>query len=83
MVFSTCFEPESSSSGRLLYIQVCYNMFYMYQCKQCCRRKSQFAEINPYTYTTAYTDACKTYYNMSVFTRTTVFLKMNPRVQNI
>jgi hypothetical protein len=23
---STCFEPEGSSSGRQLYLQVCYNL---------------------------------------------------------
>ena len=30
---------------------------------------------------TAYTDACKTHYTMPVYT--IVFLKMNPRVQNV
>jgi len=29
MMSSTCFEPERSSSGRRLYIQEWYNMFYM------------------------------------------------------
>ena len=29
LTFSTCFEPEGSSSGRRLYIQVWYDMFYM------------------------------------------------------
>jgi len=31
---STCFEPEASSSGRRLYIQLCYGMFYMHQYKE-------------------------------------------------
>jgi hypothetical protein len=33
---STCFEPEGSSSGRRLYIQVRYCVFYVHQYKQCC-----------------------------------------------
>jgi len=33
------------------------------------------------TYKTGYTDACKTYCTMTVYT--TVFLKMNPRVRNM
>ena len=33
------------------------------------------------TYWTAYTDACKTHYTISVYT--TVFLKMNPRLRNM
>jgi len=28
-MFSTCFETKGSSSGRWLYIQVWYSMFYM------------------------------------------------------
>jgi hypothetical protein len=39
---STCFEPEGSSSGRRLYIQVWYNVFYMHQYKQSCKNKSVF-----------------------------------------
>jgi hypothetical protein len=31
---STCFEPEGSSLGRRLYIQVWYGTFYMHQYKQ-------------------------------------------------
>ena len=30
----TCFEPEASCSGRLLYIQLLYGTLYMYQYKQ-------------------------------------------------
>ena len=30
---STCFEPEGSSSGRRLYIQVWYRVFYMLKLK--------------------------------------------------
>jgi hypothetical protein len=33
-VYSTCFKPEGSSSGRRLYIQVCYSVFYIHQDKQ-------------------------------------------------
>ena len=29
MMSATCFEPQGSSSGRLLYIQVWYSVFYM------------------------------------------------------
>jgi len=32
---STCFEPEGSSSGREMYIQLWYSLFYMYRYKQC------------------------------------------------
>ena len=31
---STCFEPQSSSSGRQLYMQVWCSVFYMHQYKQ-------------------------------------------------
>jgi hypothetical protein len=34
---STCFEPEGSSKGRRLYIQVWYSMFYMHQYLQSCK----------------------------------------------
>ena len=30
----TCFEPEGSSSGRRLYVQLWYGMFYMYRYEQ-------------------------------------------------
>jgi len=33
---STCFEPEGSSSGRRLYIQVWYRTFYMHQYRIVC-----------------------------------------------
>jgi len=86
MVSSTCFETESLSSGRRLYMQVRYSMFYMRQYKHSCRWKSESAEFNSSTYKTAYTDACSTYYTVPLYT--TVFLKinsltMNPRFWNI
>jgi len=31
---STCFKPEGSSSGRWLYVQVRYSVFYMHHYKQ-------------------------------------------------
>jgi len=34
---STCFEPEGSSSGRQLYIQLWYCTFYMHQYEQSSR----------------------------------------------
>ena len=40
---STCFEPKGSSSGRRLYMQVWYSVFYMHQYKQSCRQKSVFS----------------------------------------
>jgi hypothetical protein len=52
---STCFEHEGSPSGRRLYVQEWYSVFYMHQYKQSCRWK------------TAYTDVCKTYYNKAVY----------------
>ena len=33
LISSTCFETEGSSSGRRLYIQVWYSVFYMHQYK--------------------------------------------------
>ena len=65
---SACFEPKGSSSGRWLYIQVWFSVFYMHRYKQS-------------TYKTAYTDACKAYYTVTVYT--TVFLEMNPPVRNL
>jgi len=56
---STRFESEGgSSSRRLLYIQVEYNLFCIHQYKL--------------TYKTAYTDICKSYYTVPAYT--TVFL---------
>jgi len=31
MSSSSCFKPEGSSSGRQLYIQIWYSVFYMHQ----------------------------------------------------
>ena len=59
-MFSTCFESEGSSSGRMLCIQVWYIVFYMHRYKQSSTCK------------TAYTDACKTHYTITV--HTTAFL---------
>jgi len=47
-MYSTCFEPEGSSSGRRLCVHVWYSVFYM-----------QY-RIHSFTYKTAYTDTCKT-----------------------
>jgi len=52
-----------------LYIQAWYSVLYMHQYKQSS------------TYKTAYTDAFKTHYTTPVYA--TVFLKINPRAQNI
>ena len=61
---SVCFEPEASSIGKWLHIQLGYRTFHMQQYKQ-----------------SAYTDACKTYYTITVYS--TVYLKMNPRFGNM
>jgi len=37
---STCFEPEGSSSGRQMYMQLWYGVFYMHQYKQSSGYKS-------------------------------------------
>ena len=39
---SACFEPEGSSSGRRLYIQLRYGTLYMHQHKQSVGKKSVF-----------------------------------------
>ena len=36
---STCFDPEGSSSGRRLHVQVWYSVLYMHQYKQFCTYK--------------------------------------------
>jgi hypothetical protein len=72
----TCFEPESSSSGRQLYIQSWYGTFYMHHYKQSCK-----VRIHSSTYNTAYTDACKAKHTITV--QIIVFLKMNPRVRKL
>ena len=38
---------------------------------------------SPATYWTAYTDVNKTHYTIPVYTCTTAFLKMDPRVRNM
>jgi hypothetical protein len=64
---STSFEPEGSSSGRRLYIQLSSAILYMHQCKQSSRQSSV---RYPCTYWTAIrTDACKTYHTISVHNR--------------
>jgi len=49
MVSSICFETEGLSSGRRLYVQVWYNMFYMQRFRQSCRWRSVFIflKMNP------------------------------------
>jgi len=41
LMFSICSEIEGSSSGRQLYIQLQYNVFYMHQYKQSCSTRTQ------------------------------------------
>jgi len=52
LMSSICFEPEVSSSGRRLYMQLRYGMFYMHQYKQSYRYKSVF-DTHFSTYKTA------------------------------
>jgi hypothetical protein len=66
-MFSTCFEPDGSSSGRRLNIRLWYGTFYKRQCK--------------WYKQTAYADACKTYHTITVYT--TVYLKMHPLFRNM
>ena len=40
-----CFEPESSSSGRRLYMQLWYGTLYMHQYKQSDRKKKKISPI--------------------------------------
>jgi len=50
-MYSTCFEPEGSSSGRLFCVQVWYNLFTCQPYKQYCRWKSMLGkciQIIPY-----------------------------------
>jgi hypothetical protein len=42
---STCLEPQGSSSGRRLYIQLWHGTFYMHQYKQSSAYKSVFDAI--------------------------------------
>jgi hypothetical protein len=74
MMSLICFEPEGSSSGRRLYIQVWYGVLYMQY------KKSVFYQYQTHssTYKTAYTDTSRTHYTVLLYT--TVFLKKNPRV---
>jgi len=49
----TCFEPEGSSSGRRLYVQLWYSVLYMHQYKQLCRWKLILMHVKqamPYLY---------------------------------
>jgi hypothetical protein len=62
---STCSEPERTSSGRRLYMQLWYVS------------SVEHSSTNKI----AYTDECKTYHTVIVYT--TIFLKMNPGVRNI
>jgi len=39
---STCFETKGSSSGRRLYLQGWYSVFYLHQYKQSCGYKCVF-----------------------------------------
>jgi hypothetical protein len=42
---STCLEPDDPSSGRRLYIQLCYGRFYRHQYKQSGAYRSVFDSI--------------------------------------
>jgi len=61
---STCFEPEGSSSGRRLYMQLQYGTFRCIGTNSLLDRR--VCSIN----------ACKTYHTITAYT--TVFLKMSP-----
>jgi hypothetical protein len=52
MISSTCFEPEDSSLGSQLHVQVWYSVFYMNQHQQSCTYKTE----------------CKTHYTKRVYT---------------
>ena len=66
---STCLEPEGSSLGRLLYIQVWYSVFHMHQNKIFCSWKNVVkTELQP-TYKTSFTDSCKTLYHSCLSNR--------------
>jgi hypothetical protein len=69
---STCFEPESSSSGRRLYKQLWYSAFDVRQYKQFCRWKNVMEAFK--------TGACVTHCTITAYT--TVFLKMKPQVRD-
>jgi len=68
---STCFETEGSFSGRQLYMQLWCGTLYIHRYKQVEEYRTHSS-----TYQTPYTDECKTYNTITVYT--TVFLKMNP-----
>jgi len=50
-MFTTCFEPEGSSSGRLSYVYVWYNLFTCQRCKQACRWKTAYTFVMSTNYT--------------------------------
>jgi len=56
----TCFEPEGSSSGGQLYIQLQYGTIYMHHYKQYSRQYSVFDT----TCWAACTDPCTTYHTI-------------------
>jgi len=70
-MFPTFFEPDGSSSGRRLYIQLRSGTFYMHQYKQSSRKNSVRSSC---TYRTADADI------KHAVLHTAIFLKMNPRV---
>jgi len=71
-MYSTCFEAQGSSSGRRLYTQVWYNVFYMRVGRRVCSIDDTLlrARLLILMYVKHYT----------VTVYTTVFLKMNDRV---
>ena len=64
---STCFEPGGLSSGRRLYIQLWYGVCF-----------TRISISNPVG-----RRACSTLFYLTIIAYKTVFLKMNPPVQNI
>ena len=58
---STWFEPEGSSSGRQLYIQLWYGKFYKHQSS---RHQHTLLPIRLFVHT----DACKAYRTVTVYT---------------
>jgi len=53
----------------------------MFQTRGFIFRKTVVFYIQSSTHKTLYTDACKTYHTITVYT--TVFLKLNPRISNV
>jgi hypothetical protein len=78
---STCFEPDGSSAGRRLYIQVWYSMFYMHQYQQSCKVSINIGNVEDKT-------DCEVSYSLyrctlNIHVYTTATLKKNARARNM